>query len=913
MGETGLEQHEREDLSRLREDVHRLGEQLGAAMVRQYGQELLDVVERIRAGAKAARAGTGDSGLDAALEGLDPKHATLVARAFATYFHLVNIAEQVHRVHHVSGSVDWLADALDAAGREEVSAQVVADVVERLVVRPVFTAHPTESLRRSVLDKLRQVACLLEERRGAHTATHVARVDRRIGELVDAVWQTDELRHVSPTPEDEASSVAYYLEQVFRHAVPESTEHLATLLADRGIPVGPMTSPVRMGTWVGGDRDGNPNVRPSVTAAVLADNHKRGIALVCKSIEELSDLLSVSSRLVGVDAALARWLAGADEVEPVGIVDGLMAEEPYRQACSVMVQRLRRTAERMASGDAYVEGGSQGYADAEGLLADLQRVHDSLLAHAGESMASGAVARLMRSVRACGLGLARMDVREHAQRHHEALAELYGCLGEHDDDYAEWGRHRREVTLGAEIAHRRPLRLPTTVLSPAVETTIDTFHVIGEAQRTYGRHVIKQYILSMCTGLDDVLAAVVLAREAGLVDIHTGVCALDFVPLFESLVELQRSGELLERMLTEPVYREIVRLRGDVQVVMLGYSDSNKDCGVTTSRWQVHRAQPDMEEVGRRHGVAVRFFHGRGGAVGRGGGPTHEAVLALPYGTMHDGFDLTEQGEVISDKYLLPELAQRNVELMLGASLQVALAPRRPAEARRRSTWDGVMDVVSAAAHGAYRSFVDDDRLVEYFLQSTPVRELAGLHMGSRPARRAEGSNGLEGLRAIPWVFGWTQSRQIVPGWYGLGSGLEAARAEGLEAELREMWEEWPFFASLIGNVEMTLRKTDLGIASRYVEHLVEPHLQGLFKEVAGEYERTVDGILWLSGTERLLDRHSVLQRTLDVRDPYLDPLNHLQIDVLVGLRSGPRPDDRLQRAFLVTANGIAAGLRNTG
>jgi phosphoenolpyruvate carboxylase len=362
-------------------------------------------------------------------------------------------------------------------------------------------------------------------------------------------------------------------------------------------------------------------------------------------------------------------------------------------------------------------------------------------------------------------------------------------------------------------------------------------------------------------------------------------------------------------MLDNPQYCDVVRSRGDRQTIMLGYSDSNKDCGITTSQWAIHRAQRDVAAVGREFGVDIRFFHGRGGAVGRGGGPAHEAFLSLPAGTLHGALDFTEQGEVISDKYSLPDLARRNLELAVAAVLEASLRPSKRTDDATQQRWDRTMDAISDAAFGAYRSLIDDPGLVPYFFQATPVEELPAMNIGSRPARRPEGAAGVDGLRAIPWVFGWTQSRQIVPGWFGLGSGLEQARGE-----TREMYEQWPFFRTLLSNVAMTLRKTDLSIAQRYVEQLVAPDLRGVFDVIRDEYERTHRELLAVTGEGRLLDSSPTLQRTLDVRDPYLDPINHLQIDLLKRLRADrDKPDADLQRAFLVTVNGIAAGLRNTG
>ena len=585
----------------------------------------------------------------------------------------------------------------------------------------------------------------------------------------------------------------------------------------------------------------------------------------------------------------------------------LNREEPYRLKLAYIHHRLTNTRQNVL-GQRRRTG--EEYGDAEQLLDELRLMHTSLLANKGELIARGSLARLMRLVAAFRLHLATMDVREHAAKHHVVLTELFERVGV---DYASLGHADRSELLLDELDNRRPLARRTTPLSDEAAATLAIFETIHRVKERAGDDIIESYIISMTEDLDDLLAPIILAREVGLVDLHAGVARIGFVPLLETLESVRGAGDFLDRLLSCPPYRELVRLRGDLQEVMLGYSDSSKMAGITTSRWELHRAQRRLREVAEKHGVAVRIFHGRGGSVGRGGGPTSEAILAQPPGTVDGRIKITEQGEVIADKYGLPDLARRNLELSLAAVLEATLLHREahnPPE--RLARFDAAMDTVSDAAYAAYRDLIDTDRFADYFRSSTPVDELSALNIGSRPASRG-GSSGLDALRAIPWVFGWTQSRQIGPGWYGVGTGLAAAREAGLDDTLDEMQREWSFFQMFISNVEMTLVKTDLDIAGRYVNRLVDPSLHPIFDLIREEFARTVDEVLRITGEDELLGGHPVLKRTLEVRDAYLDPMSYLQVALLARSRREDEPDENLRRALLLTINGIAAGLRNTG
>ena len=889
----------------LRSDVRKLGDLLGQSLVRQEGQGLLDLVESVR---KAVREGGGTE----LLENLSVEDSVQLVRAFSTYFHLANVAEQVHRARVLAqtraAGGSWLSRAIDKI-EEAYKAQTpghkftheqLEEWIGELSVRPVFTAHPTEAARRSILNKLGEVAKLLDEDSNP-------RQNERLAETVDLLWQTDELRLDRPEPLDEAMNALYYLDDLAKNTVPEVLNDFARELKRLDIDLPVNARPLTFGTWIGGDRDGNPNITAQVTEDAVVLQVAHAIRTTISAMDQLRQVLSVSTRIVGatpeLSASVAEDLKNIPEFEQRFL--RLNQQEPYRLKATAIAHRLAFTRNRHAAGGPHVPG--RDYANSEELIADLSLMRDSLFEHRGELIATGLLERTIRSISAFGLTHATLDIREHSDAHHKLLQQVL------PSGYLELSHSDKFPILVKALAATTAIK--TDSLDAGAQKTFDTFRAIDDLIARFGSEVIETYIVSMTKGADDLIAAAVIGKAAGLVDLDKKVAKIGFAPLLETVAELRAAGEILETLLSDPTYRALVALRGDIQEVMLGYSDSNKDAGIATSQWEIHRAQRALRDVAMKYGVTLRLFHGRGGSVGRGGGPTYDALVALPWGSVDGQIKMTEQGEVISDKYSLPALARENVELTLAASLEATILNRGPRQSPTDlAQWNECMNLISDSSFACYRALIDHPDLPAYFYASTPVEQLGNLFLGSRPSRRPDAAGGLDSLRAIPWVFGWTQSRQIVPGWYGVGSGLKAAREAGQTDVLKKMLVDWHFFHTFISNVEMTLAKTDLVTAKRYVETLVPKELHHFLGTITEEFELTVKEILTLTGKTTLLGDQPILARTLQIRDAYLSPLHLLQVNLLHRVRTnGDSSDAMLIRALLLTINGVAAGLRNTG
>jgi phosphoenolpyruvate carboxylase len=897
---------------RLRTNIRLLGDLLGHTLVRQEGPELLDLVEKVRALIRD------DPTVAAQILGeLDLESATLLARSFSIYFDLANIAEQVERTHDVldayvsSGSplAKVVTEALSPESLPIYTLDDVAQIANDMSVRPVFTAHPTEAARRSVLIKLRKIADTLMDQR-VSDATQTA----RLAELIDLLWQTDELRLEKPQVLDEARNALYYMNDLTRGPLGEVLHDLANAFDQLGVTLPADSRPISFGSWIGGDRDGNPFVTPEVTAEVVTFLRENALTDLLPHIDSLIEDLSISERIAGTSPEL--WESVNQDLEVLPEFDRrylrLNAEEPIRIKLTIIRLRLHLTHDRLVNRSPRVVG--RDYASTQEILNDLFLVRRDLLAHRGQLIAHGELEQAIRVVASVGLPLATLDIREHSEKFQGAISQLIARLNRSSPkEYLDLCSSARFDLLAAELQSQRPLAPTPPPLDETGMTTFNTLVVARDIVIEFGNRALESIIISMTKGADDVLAAVVLGREAGLINTDNGESLVGFVPLLETVAELHAAGEIVDALLSDPTYRKIVASRGDRQEVMLGYSDSNKDAGITTSQWEIHLAQRHLRDIAAKHNVSLRLFHGRGGTVGRGGGPTYDAIMSQPWGVLSGQIKITEQGEVISDKYLLPVLARDNLEQMAAAVLDASLLHRTP---RRTSAelnrWDEVMRISSASAQEKYRSLIIDSELPRYFALSTPVEEFGAMHFGSRPSRRPDTAAGIDGLRAIPWVFGWTQSRQVVPGWFGVGTGLQAACDVGLSGELVQMYQNWDFFRNFISNVEMTLAKTDLNVAAQYVERLVPQELHYIFDLIRVEYTLSVQRVLDITGESGLLASNPSLQRTLATRDAYLLPLHNLQVSLLERSRTNPTNED-LTRALSLTINGIATGLRNTG
>jgi phosphoenolpyruvate carboxylase len=893
----------------LRKDVGFLGAMLGEVLVEQGGSELFDRVEAARLAARRRRAGdaAAEEELTAGLAGLEAAVASEVVRAFSAYFGLVNMAERVQRIrrrrdhlfdgeHPQRGS---LRAVLTRAARAGVSLDEVRAALVRLQVVPVFTAHPTEAVRRTVLAKEQRIARALIDRieHGSMTPAEERTIRGRLRQEVTLVWQTEEQPPTRPSVADEVEQALFYAAEIVYRVVPPLYEELESALAtaygDAAAEIEIPCPIVELASWVGGDMDGNPSVGAGTIRATLARQRHLIVTRYRDEVRTLFDHLSQSLSRVNVAPELLEHVAGLRATLPEidREIPARYAGMPYRTLLWFVARRL----------DAMLDGSPAAYRRQAELLADLRLIAASLHANRGENAGLFLVRRLTRRVLTFGFHLATLDVRQHAEVHREVAGRLLG-----EPSFSELAPSVRTRLLAAALeSPPRPRRVPG---DDVVERTLDVFRAIGEAHASAGERAIGPYIVSMAAGPDDALAVLYLARCASLSE--EGEVPLDVAPLFETVADLDGAGEAMAALLETPVYRRHVGARGDRQIVMVGYSDSNKDAGIAASRWALYRAQSALAATAGKAGVELTFFHGRGGTVGRGGSKPREGVLASPPGTVTGRLRLTEQGEIIHAKYGLRGIAERSLELMTGAVLEASLPSLL--RASPESGWARAMAEIAARAREAYAALVYQDPEFEpYFRSATPIDVIERMPIGSRPPSR-HGKPRWQDLRAIPWTFAWTQSRHLLPGWYGLGSGIAAAaRGEGEEV-LRRMASDWPFFANLLADVEMVLAKADMAIAAHYAR-LAGGGGERIFAVIRSEYERTREWICRLKGIDEILEGEPTLQRVIRLRNPYVDPMSLVQVDLLRRWRAAGRPQGELERALFTTVRGIARGLQNTG
>jgi phosphoenolpyruvate carboxylase len=885
-------------------DVRELSTLLGEVLAEQASGEALETVERVRRGAIDYRRGDADSraALRSELADLDPGTGEVVARAFTTYFELTNLAEERERVRAIREGQQGgtLADSVAAAVERLAAAGADPDTVERVLgdvlIEPTFTAHPTEARRKTVKAKLRSVAGhieTLDERR--LTDREKGRLERDLEAEVTSLWQTPQIRERRPEVTDEALNVQWYLENTLFDVVGDVYDELEAALSEYypGVEV-PKLFEFR--SWAGSDRDGNPYVTPAVTAATLERQRSSVLEQYHGELKRLSGVLSQDDRdLETGEDFRERLAADADRLPDVADrVEERYPDEPYRQKLKLMRERLERVGDVRAGG----------YEDADELLADVEAIARSLRANGADVVADSRVDPLARQVDTFGFNLASLDLRDHRANHTEAVAAVLESVGV---DYAGMDEAERVEALTDAVLQSEPVvdLGDADAFEGTTARVLRRFDALADWQREYGADAIDTYCISMTEEPSHVLEVLFLADQAGVVDLP-GHCGLDVVPLLETESALSGARRIMGTLFENDAYAAALEARDGVQEVMLGYSDSNKENGFLAANWSLYRNQKRLADITDEHGVELRLFHGRGGSISRGGGSMNEALLALPTGTVTGQVKFTEQGEAIAEKYANPKIAERNLEQMLNAQIRARYRALTDGDDEIPESAEASMETAADAAREAYRGLLDTGGFVGYFEEATPIRVIEELNLGSRPASRSD-ERTVEDLRAIPWVFSWTQARCILPGWFGLGTGLEAYLDSGGDVEsLRRLYEEWPFFRTTLDNAALSLARTDLEIAAEYAA--LADDREAFFPRIEAEYDRCVELVEAITGRERLPPREW-MSENLRRRNPYVDPLNLLQVRLL----DRDERTDLEERTLRLTVKGVAAGMKSTG
>ena len=910
----------------LREDIRLLGRMLGDTLREQEGEPTFDLVENIRQTAIRFRREQDPKArqeLDTILNQLSNKATVAVVRAFSQFSQLSNIAEDMHhnrrrRTHLRAGSppqAGSVALALDRVFASGKDGNALAEFFSRALVSPVLTAHPTEVQRRSMLDCQLTIAHLLNERdRIQLTPDELRSNEEGLRAAIQILWQTRMLRSERLSVYDEIKNGLAYYHYTFLAEVPRLYAEIEDLLERRLGSRAPHIPPfLRIGSWIGSDRDGNPFVTHDVILHAAERQSALALDFYMGEVYRIGRRLSLTERLVGIDDELAALA----EASPDRVAS--RADEPYRRVLIGIYARLAATSQDLghavrqrrpiAPAVPYKESGE--------FVRELDVVIHSLQQHKSELLAKGELRHLRRAAEVFGFHLAPLDMRQHSSIHEQVVTELLDYDSQRKR-YSELHETERIQQLLAEIASPRLLRSPYLDYSEITQSELSILEAAYEIHQRFGHAALPNYVISKTDGVSDVLEVALLLKEAGL--LRPGASPqlrVNIIPLFETIADLRGCGQVMHDLFSIPYYRTLLQSRGNVQEVMLGYSDSNKDGGFLAANWELYKAETELTKVFARHGVELRLFHGRGGTVGRGGGPSYQAILAQPPGSVNGQIRITEQGEVIGSKYSDPEIGRRNLETLVAATIEATLLSHETLGARA-DDYKSVMEVLARDALAAYRDLVyETPGFNRYFQESTPIREIAGLNIGSRPSSRKQ-SDLIEDLRAIPWVFSWSVNRAMIPGWYGFGTAVEAfvqreGQGEKGLALLQEMHRAWPFMQTLLSNMDMVLAKTDMGIASRYAELVTDAELRDkIFGRIQAEWDRSVKWLFAVAGRTELLQDNPTLARSIRNRTPYIDPLNHLQVELLRRYRSGDATD-AVKRSIQLTINGVAAGLRNSG
>jgi phosphoenolpyruvate carboxylase len=904
----------------LRYDIRLLGRILGDTVRAQEGEEVFELVEHIRRTGVQFHRNADEAArqeLQKIMSGLPTDRALSIIRAFGYFSHLANIAEDQHHIRRTRAYAKaeapprpgTMAYALSQARQARLTREQLQDFFDHALCSPVLTAHPTEIRRKSSIDREMEIARLLDERdRVEFTPEELAANRRALRRNVLTLWQTSLVRGTRLRVIDEVANGLSYYDYTFLRALPLFYADLERLLGATDPAWQDMTVPsfLRMGSWIGGDRDGNPFVTADVTRQTLTMQSGRAIRFHLEELHQLGGELSLDGRIVGVSNGL-RALA---ERSPDRAVE--RQDEPYRRAIVGMYARLAATAWALDKLEAPHPpvGPAPAYDSVNDFKADLDTIFASLSENGSAPLARGRLRALRRAVDVFGFHLASLDLRQNSDVHERVMVELVDAAGL--GDYRALDEPARVALLLRELGNMRPLSSSHLSYGEETASELAMLNVAADAHRRYGPRSVPNYVISKADSVSDILEVAVLLKEVGLLRPREGRLNVDIVPLFETIGDLQHCGPIMEGLFALPAYRRLLASRGNVQEVMLGYSDSNKDGGYLTSTWELYKAELTLVELFRRHEVGLRLFHGRGGSVGRGGGPAYDAILAQPSGAVQGQIRVTEQGEVIGGKYSNAEVGRRNLETLAAATFEATLLQvERPVS----QGWRAVMEELSANAFRAYRALVyETEGFDTYFRESTVLEEIATLNIGSRPASRSK-KQGIEDLRAIPWVFSWAQCRVMLPGWYGFGTAVKAwlaAHPDGL-ATLQAMHADWPFFRTALSNMDMVLSKSDMAIASRYAELVTDADLgKRIFDRVRQEWQSCVDAVLAIMRQQTLLETNPLLARSIRNRFPYIDPLNHVQIELLRRHRAGDTAPEVVQGIHL-SINGIAAGLRNSG